>query len=156
MGFISELIFASADVDCIDMTKIIADICGAHPGTVSLDSELSSLGVDSLLSLELADRLQEVCAGSAVSSDRPCLGRTCAPSCYETPSAQPPTGANSVRPATGMSVWKTRKECFAVVSIPQWQRHLHSIPSPSAPLRPPVFSWPGVMVSRESTHPPLP
>lgn len=58
----------SADVDCIDMTKIIADICGAPPGTLSLDSELSSLGVDSLLSLELADRLQEVCGSSAMSS----------------------------------------------------------------------------------------
>ncbi|KAI1082132.1 polyketide synthase [Whalleya microplaca] len=52
----------------IDITEIIAEICGAEPGTVSLDSELTSLGMDSLMSLEFEDRLSDIYGSEAVSS----------------------------------------------------------------------------------------
>jgi acyl carrier protein len=40
------------------MTEIIANVCGADPSTISPDSELKSLGIDSLMTLELEDTLR--------------------------------------------------------------------------------------------------
>jgi acyl carrier protein len=57
-----------ANNNFVNIIDIITDICGAQPGTVALDSGLSSLGVDSLLFLELTDRLQQTYGNTAVPS----------------------------------------------------------------------------------------
>ncbi|KAJ3497537.1 hypothetical protein NLG97_g1826 [Lecanicillium saksenae] len=53
----------------IDMVAILADLCGAQAEALSASSELRALGVDSLMFLELADRLQDLNGGIALSSD---------------------------------------------------------------------------------------
>ncbi|OAA52231.1 Beta-ketoacyl synthase [Beauveria brongniartii RCEF 3172] len=53
----------------IDMVRIVAELCGARAEAVSPDSELRALGVDSLMFLELADRLQDLDRGIALSSN---------------------------------------------------------------------------------------
>ncbi|KAJ6779474.1 hypothetical protein PWT90_00780 [Aphanocladium album] len=53
----------------IDMVAILADLCGAQPEALTPSSELRALGVDSLMFLELADRLQDLNGGITLSSD---------------------------------------------------------------------------------------
>ncbi|KAM3553318.1 hypothetical protein ARSEF4850_006972 [Beauveria asiatica] len=53
----------------INMVRIVAELCGARAEAVSPDSELRALGVDSLMFLELADRLQDLDRGIALSSN---------------------------------------------------------------------------------------
>ncbi|KAJ3496510.1 hypothetical protein NLG97_g2603 [Lecanicillium saksenae] len=47
----------------VDMTNLIASICGVMPGTVVPDSELRGLGMDSLLTMELSYRLEKLYGG---------------------------------------------------------------------------------------------
>ncbi|PQK16682.1 hypothetical protein BB8028_0006g10010 [Beauveria bassiana] len=60
---------STVDASSIDMVQIVAELCGARAEAVSPDSELRALGVDSLMFLELADRLQDLDGGIALSSN---------------------------------------------------------------------------------------
>ncbi|KAM3511578.1 hypothetical protein MY11210_004796 [Beauveria gryllotalpidicola] len=61
--------FSTVEDASIDMVRIVAELCGARAEAVAADSELRALGVDSLMFLELADRLQDIDGGIALSSN---------------------------------------------------------------------------------------
>ncbi|KAJ2982216.1 hypothetical protein NQ176_g1535 [Zarea fungicola] len=58
---------ASKIGDSIDVAKTVADVCLAAPGAVSLNSPLHTLGVDSLMLVELAHRLNGRLGDTALS-----------------------------------------------------------------------------------------
>ncbi|KAI9705151.1 MAG: Type I Iterative PKS [Bogoriella megaspora] len=51
-----------------DVSAIIADTCGISPEAISPSSDLQHLGMDSLMMLELASRLEEICKDKKTAS----------------------------------------------------------------------------------------
>ncbi|KAI9656849.1 MAG: Type I Iterative PKS [Bathelium mastoideum] len=51
-----------------DVSAIIADTCGVSPDAISPSSDLQHLGMDSLMMMELASRLEEICKDGKTAS----------------------------------------------------------------------------------------